>query len=68
MSSSVHESVTFERVRTAQSNGNIGFCIGCGNEQDGVEPDARSDRCESCGLNEVYGAEELMLEEMFHGG
>ncbi len=38
-----------------------GFCIACGNEQDGCEPDAREYECESCGEHMVYGAAELML-------
>ncbi len=38
-----------------------GFCIQCGDQADGVEPDARRYRCESCGANAVYGAEELLL-------
>ena len=38
-----------------------GFCIECGNPADGVEPDARRYRCESCGANAVFGAEELLI-------
>lgn len=39
----------------------IGFCLACGNEQAGVEPDARRYECEACGAHKVYGAEELAL-------
>ena len=38
------------------------FCIACGFEQDGCEPDARCYECESCGEHKVYGAAELLLE------
>jgi hypothetical protein len=38
-----------------------GFCRACGAEASGVEPDARRYKCEGCGLNFVYGAEELLL-------
>ena len=38
-----------------------GFCIACGEEQGGCEPDARRVECESCGERKVYGAEELLL-------
>ena len=38
-----------------------GFCIACGQEQSGCEPDARRVECESCGEKKVYGAEELLL-------
>ena len=40
---------------------NVGYCLSCGNEQGGCEPDARRYRCESCGDKNVYGADELML-------
>ena len=38
-----------------------GFCIECRDQAYGVEPDARRYRCESCGANAVYGAEELLI-------
>ncbi len=38
---------------------NPGFCLSCGNEQEGCEPDARRDKCEECGKRSVYGAEEI---------
>jgi len=41
------------------SNG--GFCIKCGSETYGIEPDAHEYECEECGEKGVYGAEELMM-------
>ncbi len=41
---------------------NPGFCIECGAEVDGVEPDARGYDCEACGAAAVYGACELIGE------
>lgn len=38
-----------------------GFCLACGEEAYGVEPDARRYECECCGANRVYGLEELLL-------
>jgi len=38
-----------------------GFCIACGAEAYGVEPDARKYECDECGENKVYGAMELLL-------
>lgn len=38
-----------------------GFCLACGEEAYGVEPDARKYTCESCERAKVYGAEELIL-------
>ena len=38
-----------------------GICLECGNEQDGVEPDAEGYRCECCGKRKVAGAEQIVL-------
>jgi hypothetical protein len=40
---------------------NPGFCLICGNEADGCEPDARNLVCEHCGAEQVFGADELLL-------
>ena len=39
----------------------IGFCLACGLENYGVEPDARRYECEECGKEKVYGAQEILL-------
>lgn len=39
----------------------LGFCLACGNEQGGCEPDAREYKCEACGERKVYGAEECLI-------
>lgn len=62
----VHESVTDERLLGAAeaamtSLDNPGICIMCGVDAEGVEPDARKYRCESCGADCVYGVEELII-------
>lgn len=58
----VHSSVTAERLQEAIESGDtIGFCIACGEDAYGVEPDAREYTCEGCGESGVYGAEELLL-------
>lgn len=43
------------------SEENGGLCTSCGNEQYGVEPDARRYKCEECGEHAVYGVEELLM-------
>ncbi len=63
----LHHSLTPERIieaveRYQTSLDNPGFCISCGFEQDGCEPDAREYECASCGEHTVYGAEELLME------
>jgi hypothetical protein len=66
----IHSCVTLERImdaveRRETSLDNPGFCIACGEEQDGCEPDARGYLCESCGKHKVYGAEELLLQGLW---
>lgn len=54
--------VTLERVMEAvEEDNSLGFCLGCGAEASGVEPDAREYKCEACGERKVYGAEELLF-------
>ena len=52
---------TDEIIAAVQADDNLGFCLACGEEASGVEPDARGYECEVCGEEEVYGAEELLL-------
>lgn len=58
--------VTKEQIMEACARGlesldNPGFCLECGAEAEGCEPDARKYECDCCGEHAVYGAEELML-------
>jgi hypothetical protein len=62
----MHASITLDRVLAAakeQMTGleNPGFCLACGEDADGCEPDARNYECEVCGANEVFGAAEVMM-------
>lgn len=41
---------------------NLGFCVACGAEAEGVEPDARNYKCEECGKHRVFGCEQIILE------
>jgi len=38
-----------------------GFCLACGADACGVEPDARKYECEVCGEAKVYGLQELLM-------
>lgn len=40
---------------------NPGFCLACGNQQEGCEPDARNYECEECGERKVFGAAEIII-------
>ena len=58
--------ITYEQIANAierQTFGldNPGFCLACGNEQEGCEPDARRYECEECGEHKVYGAQECLM-------
>ena len=54
--------VSLDQILDAVESGEyIGICLACGDEQEGVEPDARKYECESCGAHKVYGAEELLM-------
>jgi len=62
-----HKSLTDDAIGAAcerrnTSLDNPGFCLICGNEAEGVEPDAQNYECESCGAEQVFGAEELLME------
>jgi len=61
-----HPAITDDAIieaieRRMTSLDNPGFCLACGAECDGVEPDARNYECEACGAKQVFGAEELLL-------
>lgn len=54
--------ITLERLMEAiEEDDNLGFCIWCGAEAYGVEPDAEHYKCEDCGELQVFGAEQLLL-------
>lgn len=54
--------VTLDQIMEAAESGEyMGFCLACGAEAYGVEPDARRYECDECGKEKVYGAEELLM-------
>ena len=61
-----HPSITEDRVveaveRRMSSLDNPGFCLACGEEAMGCEPDARHYECEACGERQVFGSDELLI-------
>jgi hypothetical protein len=53
---------TYEQIIEAvESDESRGFCLACGADAYGVEPDARGYECEECGASKVYGAEECLI-------
>lgn len=66
----MHASITTDRVIEAVRASNFelsnpGFCVGCGADADGVEPDAERYECEECGKRSVYGAEQVLIMGAF---
>ena len=66
MPQKIHPSLTRERVEEAieryqKSTDNPGFCLACGAEAEGVEPDAEGYDCEACGADQVSGVELIYL-------
>ena len=62
----IHKSVTMARVleaieRSHRSLDDPGFCLACGADAEGVEPDAERYECQACGEAKVYGAEQILL-------
>lgn len=62
----MHKSLTLDVLmdgadRSTFGLDNVGFCVSCGEEAEGCEPDARRYKCESCGEMKVYGASELLM-------
>jgi len=54
--------LTLDKVMQAvEEDDCLGFCLSCGEEAYGVEPDARKYECESCGASKVFGAEEILV-------
>lgn len=62
----MHASITQDRIADAVRSemfgmDNPGFCIYCGEDAEGVEPDAERYMCDVCDRPGVYGAEQLLL-------
>ena len=51
-------------IEAIESDDYIGFCLECGAETDGVEPDAEEYECMECGSFKVYGAEQILLMQV----
>lgn len=61
-----HPSITLARVLEAVERSNFsldnpGFCLACGADVEGVEPDACRYPCDICDELKVFGAEELLI-------
>lgn len=59
----MHRTLTMARIIAAIQDGSDspGFCVSCGADAYGVEPDTRQYPCDECGEEQVFGAEELLI-------
>ena len=54
--------IAFDRIQEAiGSDDSVGFCLTCGEDAYGVEPDACKYLCEDCGARAVYGAQQIVM-------
>ena len=59
------QKISYEVIEQAIESGEyIGYCLACGSEHEGIEPDAREYICDQCGERQVYGAEEILIMDM----
>jgi len=49
-----------------EGDNSTGFCLACGDEVDGIEPDAEHDTCPHCYASKVFGAENLMIRGLYY--
>ena len=61
MSDDTKDEILDSAMEACQADDNLGYCLACGDEAYGVEPDARRYTCESCEEPAVYGAEEIVM-------
>ena len=54
-----------ELMTAVESDDNAGFCLACGDDAYGVEPDARQYQCERCDARKVYGCEQLLIMGLY---
>lgn len=59
----IHPSINLDRLLEAATDENeeFGFCILCGTQVAGIEPDIRHSPCPDCGEHTVYGVDELIF-------
>lgn len=49
-----------------EGDNNEGFCLACGETNEGIEPDAGKYSCHCCSAPKVYGAENLLLMRLYY--
>ena len=59
------QKIPYDLIEQAlQDDEYLGYCLACGAEHDGIEPDACHYQCDQCGERQVYGAEEILIMGM----
>jgi len=52
-------------IQACEDDRNTGFCIECGEEAYGCEPDMQREKCHSCGSYAVYGGEQIIIAGLY---
>ena len=52
-------------VAVLENDEYLAWCLACGNEFNGYEPDVRNANCESCGEHAVFAAYECLNDGLF---
>ena len=52
-------------IQACEDDRNTGFCIECGEEAYGCEPDMQREKCHSCGSYDVYGGEQIIIAGLY---
>jgi hypothetical protein len=55
-------------IHVLETDEQMGFCLACAEEVDGVDPDAECEYCPNCYEQKVYGAENLLTRGLFYDG
>jgi hypothetical protein len=53
-------------IHITETDNDTGFCLSCGEEVDGIEPDAEHDPCPHCFASKVFGAENLLIRGLYY--
>jgi hypothetical protein len=52
-------------IDVIETDNATGFCLACGQDVDGIEPDAEHDTCPHCWADKVFGAENLLERGLY---
>ena len=57
----MNQNIDIEDIQEAQHSQDIGFCVECGQKNEGIKPSDRWKKCECCGNMKVLGLNHLQV-------